>query len=60
MNDKEAEMKRRERIIAQTNAAYAKLRADPEAWAEELAERKLWDNTLADGLEEEPDDSPAE
>jgi hypothetical protein len=30
---------------------YAALKADPEAWADELAERKLWDATLMDGLD---------
>ena len=34
-----------------TNAGYAALRADPAAWAEVEAERKLWDNTLMDGLD---------
>ena len=33
------------------NAGYAALRADPAAWAEVEAERKLWDNTLMDGLD---------
>ncbi len=33
------------------NAGYAALRADPAAWAEIEAERKLWDNTLMDGLD---------
>jgi hypothetical protein len=33
------------------NAGYAALRADPQAWAEVEAERKLWDNTLMDGLD---------
>jgi hypothetical protein len=33
------------------NAGYAALRADPEAWAEVEAERKLWENTLLDGLD---------
>ena len=33
------------------NAGYAALRADPAAWAEVEAERKLWDNTLLDGLD---------
>ena len=33
------------------NAGYAVLRADPEAWAEVEAERKLWDATLMDGLD---------
>ncbi len=32
-------------------ADFAALKADPEAWAEELAERKLWDSTLMDGLD---------
>lgn len=35
----------------QVNASYAKLKEDKEAWAEELEERKLWENTLGDGLE---------
>jgi hypothetical protein len=33
------------------NAGYAALRADPEAWAEVEAERRLWDATLMDGLD---------
>jgi hypothetical protein len=33
------------------NAGYEALRADPQAWAEVEAERKLWDNTLMDGLD---------
>jgi hypothetical protein len=32
-------------------ADYAALKADPEAWAEELAERKLLESTLMDGLD---------
>jgi hypothetical protein len=31
---------------------YAKLRSDKKAWAEELRERALWDNTLMDGLKD--------
>ena len=30
---------------------YARLKADPNAWAEEQRERKLWDQTSGDGLE---------
>jgi hypothetical protein len=41
------------RLLEETNAAYARPRADPVAWAEELAERALWEVTLADGLEPE-------
>jgi hypothetical protein len=44
---------RRKRILDQTNAAYAALRADPDAWAEVLAERAELENTLADGLEDD-------
>jgi predicted transcriptional regulator len=35
------------------DAGYAALRADAAAWAEVEAERKLWDKTLMDGLEED-------
>ena len=31
---------------------FAKLRKDKKAWQQELDERTLWDQTLADGLEE--------
>jgi predicted transcriptional regulator len=33
------------------NRGYAELRADPEAWAAEEAERRAWDGTLMDGLD---------
>ncbi|HET8579650.1 MAG TPA: hypothetical protein VFL31_01510 [Nitrospiraceae bacterium] len=41
----------RQRLLAETNQAYAALRADSKAWKEEHQERTLWDGTLADGLE---------
>src|SRR5688572_17716531 len=44
---------RRNRLIEQHNAVYAEIRADPVRWQEELAERAIWDVTLADGLEDE-------
>src|SRR5437868_1763528 len=34
-------------------ADYAALKADPQAWAEELAERQLCDQTLMDGQDAE-------
>jgi hypothetical protein len=34
------------------NLAYAALKDDPKAWELELAERKLWENTVVDGLDE--------
>src|SRR5690349_21822796 len=38
-------------MAEESNAAYARLREDPEAWAEWQAELSLWDATLMDGLE---------
>jgi predicted transcriptional regulator len=46
------EVYRRERFLDACDQAYARLRADPKAWAEELAERKAWDAALVDGLED--------
>jgi hypothetical protein len=45
----------RKLFFERLNAGYAELRADPEAWAEHLAERSEWDATLMDGLA--PDES---
>jgi hypothetical protein len=50
---KRFEYHQRERFLDEANAAYARLKSDPEAWMEELAERKQWDCTLADGIEKE-------
>ena len=41
----------REKVMDEANAAYARLQADPEAWKDELEERRAWDATLNDGLE---------
>ena len=43
---------RRHAMLEEGNRAYAALRQDPEAWAEELAERSDWENTLSDGLKD--------
>ena len=50
---KAVEAYRRQRILEQANAVYAALRADPQAWRDEQEERREWDGTLADGLEDE-------
>jgi hypothetical protein len=57
----------RHRFFERTNEAFDAMRADPEAWAAELAERREWDATLMDGIEEEdfsyldgPEAAPAE
>ena len=44
---------RRRQILEAGNLAYAALRAEPAALAEELEERAAWDVTLSDGLDAE-------
>jgi len=44
---------RRRTMLEEGNRAYAALQRDSAAWKEEMAERKLWENTLADGLEDD-------
>jgi len=46
------ERERRRRILDATNAGYEELRKSPEEWAEFQREIKMWENTLADGLDE--------
>jgi predicted transcriptional regulator len=48
--DEAVERHRRACFFAELDAAYADLRAQPEAWAEELAERAQMGGTLADDL----------
>ncbi len=42
---------RRDQIMDMANKSYENLKKDPKAWQEELDERKLWDITLSDGLD---------
>jgi hypothetical protein len=51
--DRAVEAYQREQFLDECDRAYSRLRADPKAWREELAERALWDVTLADGLEDD-------
>ncbi|MFP3905351.1 MAG: hypothetical protein ACLFWB_13990, partial [Armatimonadota bacterium] len=44
---------RQERMLQETNEAYAALREDEHAWAQEQQERAAWDATLGDGLDEQ-------
>ena len=46
------ELYRRQKLLADVNAAYAALRSDPAAWSLVEEERSDWDATLQDGLEE--------
>jgi hypothetical protein len=43
---------RRKLFLMEANSAYQALRDDPQAWEEELEERRLWEATLEDGLED--------
>ncbi len=51
--EKAFELLRRQTLFDQADAAYARLQADPEAWASYQAELAAWDATVADGLEAE-------
>jgi hypothetical protein len=50
--ERAVETYRREQFYAEFNAAFERLRADPVAWSEELAERAELEGTLADGLDD--------
>ncbi len=50
--DKAIDAYYRQQFLEDVNRAYAALRADPKAWAEELAERRAIEGTLSDGLED--------
>jgi predicted transcriptional regulator len=43
---------RQTRLLDETNHAFAALRDDPQAWQAELDERKSWEATLGDDLED--------
>lgn len=49
--DQAIEDLRRRRLLEETNRAFIALKADKKAWDEEVKERELWENTLADGVE---------
>ena len=42
---------RRQMVLEHANDRYAALRANPDAWREELEERRVWEDTMADDLE---------
>jgi len=41
----------RQRLLDEINNAYVRLKSNSKEWAEELDERRAWDNSLADGTE---------
>ncbi len=50
--DKAVETYRRQRFLEESNRAFAALKAKAKEWKSEQTERKAWDATLADGLED--------
>ena len=50
---KAVEEYKRRWVLEQTNRAYAALRSKPEQWAEEEEERHAWEQSLADGLQDD-------
>jgi predicted CopG family antitoxin len=50
---KAVEEYRRKHFLEGLAEDFAKLRADADKWKEELEERKTWDETLQDDLDEE-------
>ena len=51
--ERAVEQLRVERFFAEVNDAYDRFQADPDGWAAEIAERRAWEATLGDGLEQE-------
>lgn len=49
------EERSRQHFLEAANKAYTALKNNKAAWEAELEERKLWDGTLADGLDLEED-----
>ncbi|HHW02259.1 MAG TPA: toxin-antitoxin system protein [Thermoanaerobacterales bacterium] len=50
--EKALEEYRRQIFIKEANVAYAALKTDPDKWKEEQLERKLWEQTISDDLED--------
>ena len=51
--DKAIEHYRRETFIRAANSEFAALKRDKKAWKQEIEERKLWEQTLHDGMSED-------
>ena len=51
--DQAIEDLRRRKLLEETNQAFITLKANKDAWKEEIEERELWENTLSDGVEKQ-------
>jgi hypothetical protein len=47
------ELYRREMFLRAANADFAALKQDAKSWKQELRDREVWEQTLADGLSKE-------
>ncbi|WAM33807.1 ribbon-helix-helix protein, CopG family [Caldicellulosiruptor morganii] len=43
---------KRKVMLSKTQEAFAALKENKKLWQEEIEERKLWENTLQDGIEQ--------
>lgn len=51
--DEALEEYKRKQFLKKSNQAYARLRQNQEEWRQEKRERKVWENTQTDGLDED-------
>lgn len=55
VSENEIDVYRRHVFFEQLNASMHRLQEQrPDLWQQEIEERRLWDNTLVDGLENDP------
>lgn len=54
------EREQRRLMLAEFNASFRRLKADPEAWAAYQAEQRDWDGTVGDGFDGDEDWSDVE
>lgn len=51
--DRAVESYRREVFLDEVSRSFQTLKEDSEAWRAEVEERSLWDNSVADGVDQE-------
>lgn len=55
--EKALEEYRTKKFFYQLNDSVARYKTSKDDWMKEIEERKLWDNTLVDGLEDEDNET---
>ena len=51
--DKVVDAYRRQRMLEETNAAFATLKGNSRLWEQEQKERRAWDSAMGDGLKDD-------